>query len=71
MLVVFQDGREFYSLDPSVTNPIYTAPMKVPDGDMHAAEEARQSFVRHMREVCPEQMWRWETAADSAEEREE
>lgn len=64
MLIVFQDGREFYSLDPSVTNPIFTAGIRVRDGDMMAAHEARQSFERHMREACPGQTWRWETAAD-------
>lgn len=64
MLIVYQDGREFYSLDPSVTNPIYRAPVRVPDGDIRAAHEARQHFENHMAVDHPRQAWRWETAAD-------
>lgn len=59
MLVVFQDGQEFYSLDPSVSNPIYIASVKVRDFDLRAANEARESFKNHMREAYPTQEWRW------------
>ncbi len=66
MLVVYQDGREFYSTDRSVTNPIFTASAKVRDFDLLAAHEARQSFEKHMRD-CQDQDWRYETAQDRAD----
>jgi hypothetical protein len=42
---VFQDGAAFYVGDESETHEVVTAPMRVADMDMEAAEQARDWFV--------------------------
>jgi len=58
-LVVYQDGGRFYARGGGL---LYTAPVRVPDGDMEAAYAASRSFERHMAAVG--RAWRWEAEAD-------